>query len=144
MKRREFIAGLGATGWPLLVKAQQQTKPVIGWLDAPPGGPAREGVEGFQRGLAEVGFSESRDVTVEYRTADSYLERFSALAADLVRRRPAAIVAISSPGALAAKAASRTIPVVFIIGGDPVELGLVASLNHRQSHRPRPSSPRDC
>jgi putative tryptophan/tyrosine transport system substrate-binding protein len=130
MKRREFIAGLGAAAWPLPIRAQLQTKPVIGWLDAPPGGPAREAVEGFQRGLAEVGFLEGRDVTVESYVADSYLEGFSALAADLVRRRPAAIIAISSPAESAAKAASQTIPVVFLTGGDPVELGLVASLNH--------------
>jgi putative ABC transport system substrate-binding protein len=130
MRRRDFIAGLGgAAGWPLLVRAQQQTKPVIGWLDPSPEGPAREAVEGFRRGLAEVGFSEGRDVTVDYHVADGYFERFSALAADLVRRRPATIIAISSLAALAAKAASRTIPVVFLTGADPVELGLVASLN---------------
>jgi putative ABC transport system substrate-binding protein len=129
MRRREFIAGLGAAGWPLLVRAQQQTKPVIGWLDVPARGPPREAVEGFRRGLAEVGFSEGRDVTVEYHVADGYPERFSALAANLVRRRPAAIIAISSPAASAAKAATRDIPIIFTVGNDPVELGLVASLN---------------
>jgi hypothetical protein len=65
MNRRGFIAGLGAAGWPLLVRAQQQTKPTIGWLDSRPGGPPREDVEGFRRGLAEVGLSVGRDVTVE-------------------------------------------------------------------------------
>jgi hypothetical protein len=74
MRRREFIAGLGAAGWPLLVRAQQRTKPTIGWLDVRPGGPTPEYVEGFRRGLAEVGFSEGRDVTVEYRTADGHFE----------------------------------------------------------------------
>src|SRR5215831_5811463 len=88
--RREFISGFCAAGWPLLVRAQQRTKPTIGWLDIQPGGPQPELVEGFRRGLAEVGFSEGRDVTVEYHTADGHLERLPALAADLVRRRPAA------------------------------------------------------
>src|SRR5215467_10453056 len=106
MRRRDFIAGLGgAAGWPLLVRAQQQTKPVIGRLDVQPGLPARETIEGFRRGLAEVGFSEGRDVTVEYYNADGHVERLPAVAADLVRRRPAAIIAIG-PTALAAKAAT--------------------------------------
>jgi putative tryptophan/tyrosine transport system substrate-binding protein len=130
MRRREFIAGLGsAAGWPLLVSAQQQTKPTIGWLDVRPGGPLRETVEGFRRGLAEAGFSEGRDVTVEYRTADGHYERLQALAADLIRRRPAAIVAPTGITALAAKAATRDIPIIFGAGNDPVEIGLVASLN---------------
>src|SRR5215471_7274603 len=129
MRRREFIAGLGAAGWPLLGRAQQQTKPTIGWLDVRPGGPRRYVVEAFRRGLAEVGFSEGRDVTVEYRTADGHNERLPALAADVVRRRPAAIVVITTPAASAAKAATRDIPIIFWLGSDPVELGLVASLN---------------
>jgi len=77
-RRREFIAGAGAAGWPLLVRAQRQTTPVIGWLDLPPGLPPREG---FRRGLAEAGFFEGRDVTVEYRIAFGYQERLPALAA---------------------------------------------------------------
>src|SRR5262249_48744640 len=105
MRRREFISGLGAAGWPLLVRAQQRTKPTIGWLDIQPGGPQPEFVEGFRRGLAEAGFSEGRNVTVEYQTADGHFERLQALAADLVSRRPAAIIARSDPAALAAKAA---------------------------------------
>jgi putative tryptophan/tyrosine transport system substrate-binding protein len=88
-----------------------------------------EVIEGFQRGLAEVGFSEGRDVTVEYRTADGHPERLPALAADLVRRRPAAIFAAATITALVAKAATRDIPIIFWVGADPVELGLVASLN---------------
>jgi putative tryptophan/tyrosine transport system substrate-binding protein len=111
------------------VRAQQQTNPIIGWLDVRPGRPPREWVEGFRRGLAEVGFSEGRDVTVEYHTADTHNERLPALAADLVRRRLAAIVAPTGISALAAKAATRDIPVIFLAGNDPVELGLVASLN---------------
>src|SRR5215468_859291 len=127
--RREFISGLGAAGWPLLVRAQQRTKPTIGWLDIQPGGPQPEFVEGFRRGLAEAGFSEGRNVTVEYQTADGHFERLQALAADLVSRRPAAIIARSDPAALAAKAATGDIPIIFDSGDDPVEFGLVASLN---------------
>jgi putative tryptophan/tyrosine transport system substrate-binding protein len=131
MRRRDFIAGLGgAAVLPLAARAQQQTKPIIGWLDVRPGRPPREWVEGFRRGLAEVGFSEGRDVTVEYRTADTHNERLPVLAADLVRRRLAAIVAPTGISALAAKAATRDIPVIFLAGNDPVEVGLVASLNH--------------
>src|SRR5258706_292345 len=129
MRRREFMAGLGAAGWPLLVRAQPQTKPTIGRLDVQPGGPLRVQVDGFRRGLAEVGFSEGRDVSVEYHTADGHPERLPALAADLVRRRPAAIIAPQGLSALAAKAATRDIPIIFYAGSDPVELGLVASLN---------------
>jgi putative tryptophan/tyrosine transport system substrate-binding protein len=129
MNRRAFIAGLGSAGWPLLVRAQPQTKPVIGSLDIEPGGPQPEFVERFRRGLAEEGVSEGRDVTVEYHSAEGYSERLSALAADLVRRRVAAIVAPTGISALAAKAATRDIPIIFLMGNDPVELGLVASLS---------------
>jgi putative tryptophan/tyrosine transport system substrate-binding protein len=122
------LQGYSAAAWPLLVRAQQ-TKPTIAGLDVQPGGPRREFVEGFRRGLAEVGFSEGRDVTVEYRTADGDIGRLSALAADVARRRSAAIIAISGVAALAAKAATSDIAIVFLEGNDPVELGLVASLN---------------
>jgi putative ABC transport system substrate-binding protein len=130
LRRREFIAGLGgAAAWPLAVSAQQQTKATIGWFHTRPGLPTREAIDGFRRGLAEIGFLEGRDVTVEYHTAEGHLEQLPSLAADLVRRRVAVIFAPTANSALAAKAATRTIPVVFIIGGDPVGLGLVASLN---------------
>jgi putative ABC transport system substrate-binding protein len=130
MRRRNFIAGLvGAAGWPTLVRAQQQTKPAIGWLDNRPGGALPAAVEGFRRGLAEVGLSEGRDVMVEYHSADGRNERLPALAADLVRRRPAAIIAIGGPAALAVKAATPDIPIIFTAANDPVELGLVASLS---------------
>ena len=129
LRRREFIAGLGgaAASWPLALRAQQQTKPTIGWLYTQPGGPTN--VIAFRRGLAEIGFLEGRDVTVEYHTADGHLEQLPSLAADLVRRRVAVILAQTTDSALAAKAATRTIPVVFSMGADPVEAGLVASLN---------------
>jgi putative ABC transport system substrate-binding protein len=94
-----------------------------------PGAPWPEYVEGIRRGLAEVGFSEGGDVMHEYLNADGHPERLPALAGDLVRRRPAAIFAGASIIALAAKAATRDIPIIFITGTDPVELGLVASLN---------------
>jgi putative tryptophan/tyrosine transport system substrate-binding protein len=130
MKRREFIAGLGtAAVWPLAGRAQRSARPVIGWLDTRLGGRPPEHVEGFRRGLAEIGFSEDRDVTVEFHTADGDHERLSAVAADLVRRRPSVIVAVQAPAALAAKAATRDIPIIFAVANDPVELGLVASLN---------------
>jgi putative tryptophan/tyrosine transport system substrate-binding protein len=132
MRRREFIAGLGGTmaAGPLTSLAQQQTKPTVIWFDPRPGLAPPEWVEAFRRGLAEAGFSEGRDVTVEYHTTDGHNERLAALAADVVSRRPAAIFAPTPGSALAAKAATQTIPIVFNAGSDPVELGLVASLNH--------------
>jgi hypothetical protein len=105
-----------------------------GWLDVRPGGPLREDVEGFRRGLAEIGFSQGRDVTVEYHIADGRLERLSALAADLVRRGPAAIIVPQEIPASVARAATRDIPIIFLAGNDPVELGLVASLNRPGSN----------
>jgi putative ABC transport system substrate-binding protein len=116
--------------WPLTALAQQQTKPTVIWFDLRPGLPPLEQVEGFRRGLAQVGFSEGRDVTVEYLTADGHFERLPALAAEVVNRRPAAIFASTGPAASAAKAATQTIPIIFSVANDPVELGLVASLNH--------------
>jgi putative ABC transport system substrate-binding protein len=106
-RRREFIAGLCAAAWPLAARAQQQTKPTIVVF----GGP-RGRLEEIRRGLADVGFSECRDVTIDYRAVDGHLERLPALAADLVRQRPAAIVALSGVAAVAAKAATREIPTV--------------------------------
>jgi putative ABC transport system substrate-binding protein len=131
MNRREFIAGLGSTmaAWPLTALAQQQTKPTVIRLGVRAGGPLPELIEGFRRGLAEVGFFEGRDVMVEDLTADGRLERLPALAADVVKRRPAAIFASTGNSALAAKQATQTIPIIFTMGADPVELGLVASLN---------------
>src|SRR5262249_2249120 len=137
-------SGLGAASWPLPVRAQQRTKPTIAWLANRSGKAMPEYFEGFRRGLAEVGFSEGRDVTVEYHNAGGHYEQLPALAADLVRRRSAAIIAIGGPPALAAKAAARDLPIIFLTANDPVELGLVASLNHPQSHGRRQSQCRDC
>jgi putative ABC transport system substrate-binding protein len=131
IRRRTFVAGLGGTmaARPFAALAQQQTKPTVIWLDLRPGLPSPEVVEAFRRGLAQVGFSEGRDVAVEYLTADGHAERLPGLAADVVNRRPTAIFALTGPSALAAKAATQTIPIIFGVGVDPVELGLVASLN---------------
>jgi putative tryptophan/tyrosine transport system substrate-binding protein len=132
MRRREFIAGLGSTmaAWPLTAFAQQPTKPTVIWFDLMRRGlPPPEQVEAFRRGLAEVGFSEGRDVTVEYHTTDGHNERLPALAVEVVSRRPTAIFTLGGGSALAAKAATQTIPIIFLAGADPVEQGLVASLN---------------
>jgi putative ABC transport system substrate-binding protein len=130
MRRREFIAGIGsAAAWPVVARAQQAVVPVIGMLDSASLEKRRELVAAFHRGLSETGYVEGRNVAVEYRWAEYRLDRLPGLAADLVRRQVAVIIAFSVPAALAAKAATTSIPIVFNTGSDPVEIGLVASLN---------------
>ena len=130
MLRREFIAGLGsAAAWPLAPRAQQAAVPVVWWLDSQSPETEREVLPVFRKGLAETGYIEGRNVIVEYRWAENDNDRLSALAADLVRRRVAVIVTATTSAALAAKAATENIPIVFSVGSDPVAFGLVASLN---------------
>jgi putative tryptophan/tyrosine transport system substrate-binding protein len=121
-RRREFIAGLGgATAlWPTAVRSQQSAVSVIGYLEAgAPGETRREFVMALHRGLSETGYVEGRNLTVEYRWAEDHPERLSALAADLVRRQVAVIVAQGAASAIAAKAATKSVPIVFFDGRRP-------------------------
>src|SRR5262249_46781435 len=130
MKRREFITLLGgAAAWPLSVNAQQPTMPVVGFLSSLSASVTGKRVVSFGQGLTETGYVVGRDVMVERRLADGQYDRLPALAADLVNRRVNLIAALAPPAAFAAKAATTTIPIVFIAALDPVKAGLVASLN---------------
>src|SRR5262245_25055269 len=131
MRRRDFIKFVGgaAAVWPIKARAQQSEKPVVGYLNPNSARGLEFQVAAFLKGLSEEGFVDGQNVTVEYRWAEGQNDRLPGMAADLVRRQVAVIAATTTPAALAARLATTTIPIIFELGSDPVELGLVAGLS---------------
>jgi putative tryptophan/tyrosine transport system substrate-binding protein len=131
VRRREFITLVGgaASAWPLVAGAQQSAKPIIGFLKNTVAEASTLQVAAFRHGLSEMGYDEGRNVSIEYNYADNQYDRLSSLAADLVHHRVDLIVAAGDNPALATKAATPTIPIVFVVAGDPVQLGVVTNLN---------------
>src|SRR5262245_62361576 len=130
MKRREFITFFGgpAAAWPLAARAQRSALPLVGYLDSTTAAARVNRVFGLRQGLSEAGLVEGRNVAIEFRWAEDQPDRLPAMAADLVRRQVAVMV-VSGPALAAAKAATSTIPIIFVTGADPVEDGYVTSLN---------------
>ena len=129
MRRRDFIAVVsGAAAWPLAARAQPAI-PVVAFLDAAPLETDVRGVAEFRKGLSEIGYVEGQNVMIEYRSAEGRADRLPALASDLAQRRLAVIATMANNAAVAAKATTTTIPIVFTVGGDPIKMGLVDSLN---------------
>ena len=132
VRRREFLITLGSAvaGWPLVISAQQQAMPVIGFLSSVSPAPFARNLAAFRQGLKETGYVEGQNAAIEYPWAEGQFERLPAFAADLLSRHVAVIAATGGrPSALAAKAATTTVPITFILASDPIKLGLVASLN---------------
>lgn len=131
MRRREFLAAVGAAAsWPLRARAQQAAMPTVGFLSSLSEATSTHLISAWRRGLSETGYVEGKTVAVEYRFADGQYDRVPAFAAEFVRSGLSLVLAAGPPAALAAKIATTTIPIVFIVGLDPVAAGLVASLNH--------------
>ena len=136
MRRREFITLLGcaAAAWPLSVRAQHGAIPIVGYLSGASSDSLTAYPAVFRRSLAEAGYVEGQNMEIEYRWAGDQPDRLPALATELVSRKVTVLYAVSNAAAYAAKAATSTIPTVFLTGGDPVEIGLVASLNRPEGN----------